>query len=1306
MVDLKTAANVPAPAKDEVYAFPTTVGQKRFWALNSLAPGNPALNMPLAARLEGRLDREKFQAALDAVVHRHEILRSSFQAEDEDVVQVVHPSNRHAIHWIERPESTRERVTEATRELMHAEALKTLDLAKESQLRATIATFSPDEHLLMLTMHHIICDGWSNGILLRELAENYTRLSQGNMPPAEDLPLQYGDYAVWQKEWLASGEAAEQLAYWRSHLGEELPVLNLPTDRPRGPRPTFNGHIHTLLLPQETADGLRMVCQREKVTPFMLHLSAYVLLLHRYAGREDFVVGSPAANRNQTELEGMIGLFANPLLFRFKIDPTTTFRQLLAQVRDLSLANFGRQEYPFELIGEELRGERSHRGVPWLQAYFIFQKAFMQPQEMPGLHLTPLRSTSAGAMFEWMLGVLERNEGVRLQLEYNTDLFDLETIERALRHLEAILTASIRQPDFIIGDIDLNLATPVGFPENDDARSATTESSLLTKVSAAFGQGSEAILLAYRSARLSLGGLQTYTARIKELLVKTPVAPPARIAILSEDRLFALASAVAVCEAGHTAVLLPAIPASGPFDAILTGSISEPTLQTVSASSPATLRTSGLVLQNDLGTELITVGPIALAALGRQAESLATVLRIQARDCVLATAAIHTPLGWEEILAAWLRGACAVSDAECDEPPVLNASVLLLPSAWWEQMMQRSNSPWPAVSAKARLIALDRDPISPAVVNSLGKPATRVVQRFQPRSIGLTVAIQNLRPAGGNHSTGDSRIPAIWIDGWECQIADQRGIPCPHGVPGRLIVTARTGDFPTTRDPDGEWVRERNDGSLEWTGQAAGPDLLSAGNVELKEIADVAARHASVGSVCVVRGPKGDAQTWTWALHVTPATDGGVTPDDLKAFVAERLPGYMVPPVVAVHAKLPLTPAGRIDYQALNDPKWFSPPDPAISPSGLTASPETAAACNEIETRLSALFSELLHVPVTDMRRSFFDLGGHSLLGVKLFARIEKEFGQRLPLATLLSSSSVRGLARRLGDAGSGAAQWSCLVPIHTSGNGPVFFCVHGAGGNVLLYRELARHMAPDVRFYGLQARGLDGHSASQTKIEDMAELYLSEILAVQPHGPYFVGGYCMGGNIAYEIAQLLARQGKAVGLVAMLDTFNLRKSQYTGSALARFRIWLQKSGFHLNTLVHLSMAERRVYVAEKMRMARELLHGKGQAWLSPRPAPNEAEDAGGRIVTFVQNANHIALTRHDPQPYAGDVALFRPRKNYYTFRDPQMGWGDLVQGRLESIVVTANPHAMLIEPFVKKLAEELKRRIVVPAADKSPPVT
>lgn len=1201
------AQGLPADPPFEELVFPTTVGQKRFWSLDALQPGNPALNMPLASRLVGRLDRRAVQLSLDEMLRRHEVLRCRFEMEREELVQVVQAPGPVDVRWIDCTGTPLEKRAEQVEAVKLEEGSRSFNLARGPLLRAAVATFSESEHVLMMSMHHIVSDGWSNGVLLREFAENYTRVVQGQIPPFDDLPLQYADFSVWQQDWLKGPDGAAQRQYWNDYLGSEVPALNLPTDHPRGRTPTHNGTIHSRLLSLDLSDRFRQACQRENATPFMGYLAAYVLLLYRYSGRSEFVIGSPAACRNQTELEGMIGLFANPVLFRPRVARGMTFRQLLHHVRDATLANFSRQEYPFELLAENLRTEESRRGVPWLQAYFIFQKAFLQPQSMPDLELTPLRSISPGAMFEWMLGLVERSEGVRLQLEFNTDLFEGASMDRALVHLERIVSTAARDLDFSVDALTLD-ESPVAVGASITSASS---GSLMDLLVAGLGENREVCLLECGERTLKWGGLRDQLQA-------------------SADPLATLSACVKECVGG----------AAG-------------------------------------GCPTEVVSTVA---------SLAPALSLAASDRVLSTGSLENREGWEELLLAWSSGATVVRPVACRPSEVRKASsqatVVFAASALISACLRQDSNAF----TRCRLLVLDSEDLQPAAMQCL-KEAFTVHRLPHPTTRSTTALFRN-------HPTPTPPPPHLppWtimaVPGWTIDLVDRNGNVAPAGVPGRLRLTHSS---PASEVVLGDWMRIGAAGILRWLGNGLTMERTDRWSGELSDLVKVAQHHAAVWSARVGVAPQAGNNV---ILHVVLRAGANVNSTDLLGYLSGRIPAYMVPAAVAIHTEFPVTADGAVDQRALDDSRWLETTK-ASRADELSISKEDGICRDPIETRLSEMFSELLRVSQVDPRLSFFELGGHSLLAVKLFARIEQEFKQRLPLATLLSASSVRGLADCIRSARSGVSPWRCLVPISTAGDGPKFFCVHGAGGNVLLYRDLARHLAPQVRFYGLQAVGLDGETPCLSSIQEMAERYLREILIEQPNGPYHLGGYCMGGNIAYEIAQLLIRRGEEVRLLALLDTFNLTKSTFTGSPMAQFRIWLQKLGFHFDTLLRLNSRDRRRYLAEKYRMARELVAGKRVAH-SGRKATSATGNADAPDgFASVQLANHAALRAHRPQPYAGTVTVFRPNKNYYTFQDPDLGWGDLVKGPLETLVVARNPHTMLIDPFVEGLVRQLAQRMV-----------
>ena len=430
----------------EVFEFPATLAQRRFWLLDQLHPGNPALNMPLAFDLKGRLDRDALSRSLAEILRRHEALRTSFASVDGEVKQVAASSVGLPFETQDLanlPESERE--VEAERQV-EEEARRPFSLAEAPLFRARLIRLSDREHVLLLTLHHIVCDGWSNGILVRELGALYEAYASGRPSPLPELPIQYADYACWQREWLASARFDQSLAYWKERLSAPLVDLELPFDRPRSRRRQTGGVIESRLLPATLSRELKALGKREDATMFMLFLAAFQTLLFRYTGQPDLVLASPSANRHPAETEKLIGCFAHPLLLRTDLSGNPEFTELLERVRDVALGAFNHQALPFERLVEELRGDGNSGAAPNPRVLFIYQSAFMRPLELPELSLVPRRSVSPGAQVDLVQSVVERDEGHRLQLEYDPELFDHETIRTLLAHFQTLLESIVRDP--------------------------------------------------------------------------------------------------------------------------------------------------------------------------------------------------------------------------------------------------------------------------------------------------------------------------------------------------------------------------------------------------------------------------------------------------------------------------------------------------------------------------------------------------------------------------------------------------------------------------------------------------------------------------------------------------------------------------------------------------------------------------------------------------------------------------------------------------------------------------------------------
>jgi acyl-CoA synthetase (AMP-forming)/AMP-acid ligase II/pimeloyl-ACP methyl ester carboxylesterase len=448
---LLAAATAPTPAEE--FVMPCGISQQRFWVVDQLVAGNSALNIPLALELKGPLDVEALHKALQSVIMRHESLRTSFAWIDDEVKQIISPQVRFHFQQKDLTSVPVELREECLQQEMVAEAVRPLTLTKAPILRAKLLHLDLEHHALMITLHHIICDGWSNGVIVRDLGLFYDAILKGENARVPELPIQYADYVMWQREWLETAEFREQMAYWEKQLRGNLRALDFPTDHPRRVGRMFPSTIESLLLTEALTTEIKRKCHELGMTIFMIFFAAYVVLLHRYSGQARFMVSTTAANRTRPELENIVGQFANPMLLACDLRENPSFRELLQRVHRQMLDAVSRQEVPFESLTEKLENDTGEK--PVIQAHFLFQKAFMQPGRYGQLDLKPLRSVSPGTTFELMFGIVERAEGARLQMEYNSALFEKATIDRMLQHFRILLEGAMESLDMPVGEMPL-----------------------------------------------------------------------------------------------------------------------------------------------------------------------------------------------------------------------------------------------------------------------------------------------------------------------------------------------------------------------------------------------------------------------------------------------------------------------------------------------------------------------------------------------------------------------------------------------------------------------------------------------------------------------------------------------------------------------------------------------------------------------------------------------------------------------------------------------------------------------------------
>ncbi|RLD12812.1 non-ribosomal peptide synthetase, partial [candidate division KSB1 bacterium] len=444
--------------EEEVYVFPTSFGQRRFWFLDQFEPGSPYYNIPLAIRVRGRFDIGIFKRVIDEIVDRHEILRTTFWPEKGEPLQIIAPELHLDIPVVDLTHLHGEKLDEEIKRLATVEARTPFDLAKGPLFRVTILKASETDHVLLVTMHHIISDGWSIGVLIREITALYAAFSQGKPSPLPELPIQYADFAEWQREYLQGEVLEEQLNFWKKQLGSNPPVLELPTDRPRPQIQTNVGASERMVFPKELTDKLYGLARQEGATLFMVLLAGLRVLLGRYAGQSDLTIGTPIANRNRAEIEPLIGLFINTLVLRNQFDDNPTFREMIRRERQITLSAYDHQDLPFEYLVDALQPSRDMSYPPLFQVMLILQNAPMKGTQVGDLSFEQIDVDMGTSTHDLTFSITENPNGLVIDVEYNTDLFERTTIQRLLRHYRQLFEAVTADPEQRV--LNVNFLSP------------------------------------------------------------------------------------------------------------------------------------------------------------------------------------------------------------------------------------------------------------------------------------------------------------------------------------------------------------------------------------------------------------------------------------------------------------------------------------------------------------------------------------------------------------------------------------------------------------------------------------------------------------------------------------------------------------------------------------------------------------------------------------------------------------------------------------------------------------------------------
>ena len=1091
-----------------------------------------------------------------------------------------------------------------------------------------------------------------------------------------------------------SAESVERdLAYWRQKLAGIPAILELPTDRPRPPAQTFRAVRESVRFPEGVRQALDELSEREGLPLFVVLLAAFQTLLTRYTRQDDIVVGSVISSAEEVDA-------ATAVAIRTDMSGDITFRQLLGRVSEVVSGAREHQSVPWDRLVEAVQPDRDASRNPVFQALFSLEGAELPADSDFGIaNLAPDEGT---LKVDLHVLLCDRGDDLAAHFAYSTDLFDATTIVRMAGHFQKLLEGIVANPNEKISRLPLLTDAErhqLVVEWNDTGMDYARDRCVHQLFEAQAARTPNATAVVFGDTRLTYSELDRRANQLANHLIKLGARPDGLVGICVERCAEMVVGLLGILKAGSAYVPLdPAYPrdriafmledAEVPLlitQAPLTANLPSVNSKVVllDADWPEIAKQSDKSPALDLDPEnrayvIYTSGstgkPKGVEIPHRAVVNFLTTMADQpgmsASDRLLAVTTLCFDIAGLEMYLPLTQGALVeiVSrEVASDGNQLLGrltgsgATVMQATPATWRMLLEAGWTGDPRLK-----ILIGGEAVSQKLASQLAQRSGSVWNVYGPTETTIWSTTSQL---DGERAVTIGRP----IGNTEIFILDKVLQPVPIGVAGELhiggdglargylkrpeLTAEKFISHPLNADPKarlyktGDLVRYLPNGNIEFLGRIDHQVKIRGFRIELGEIETVLRQHPGINDTVVVAREDTPGEKRVVAYFV-PTGKKAPTVAELRAFLKEKLPEYMLPSVFVMLKSMPLTPNGKVDRRSLPAPQQIE-----MAPAGDFVAPR-----DEVESKMVKIWEEVLGVRPIGVQHDFFELGGHSLLAAKLMSLIGREFNSNLPIATLFQARTVEQLTRILRDRGW-KPTWSSLVAIQTQGTKPPFFCVHGIGGNVLGFYDLARRLGPAQPFYGLQAQGLDGSAVPHTRVEDMAAHYVKEIRKVQPQGPYFLGGLSFGGAVAFEMAHQLKAQGQEIGLVALFDTY-AGKSKSTASLLLKF--------------LTLPLKRKLMYTEQKIRFT---IHGI-QRWIYRLSLP--------RVLKEVRAAHKAADDSHVMQHYDGPVTLFIPfDPSLRSSDDPKADW-EAFAAKVEIQEVPGDHDSVLDEPHVRVLAERL----------------
>ncbi len=1321
---------------------PLSNEQQSIYIDSELRDDPATYNRPCVYRLSGDLDRVALARSLQAIVSRHSVLRSTISSQSGQLQEsvrddVVVDLPFHDFTGIAEPLG-------AAWAEVHRAARRSFDLQNGPLFRFSLLRIGDGEYFLNATFHHIVFDAASEQVFGDELAAQYDAVHAGAAPSLPFLPIQYRDYAVWQhaQERDEPARAAQSIDYWRRAL-ESVPPAALAEDSGTSLNQTAPSHtdfcLDAGLLPR-----FRQLCRQYSATPFMLLLAVFGVLIDRYAGKKDVVIACPLSRRNRPELERLIGLFIDTKPFVIRVEPAESFLQHLAKVRKTCIEALSHDDVTLQQMTARGALRRANGAISLFGVFFVFESFRSTHVRSAGLEIRAERMNAALPAARCVLEIADKGDQIFGTLHCGHHQFQGSPSDLVVGHFLRLLESAVQDPELTIRDLPMLTGIErrkILVTWNETSASYPRDKCLHQLFEDQADRTPDAIAVVCKDEKLSFLKLNERSDRLADRLRSLGVGADVPVGLHGDRSIGTLVGLLAILKAGGAYVPLPAGGPQSRYAAVAQDStirivvashedIAVPeshSYEVVYADDASTdqpafpeQRRSGDARPESLACILYTSGstgkPKGVCVEHRGLVNLMTHrLARQFDPSHFQVAALTSPITFDasitQIFSPLLTGGTLVIEPGIEE---------LLASEWFDRLTAFTGAAT-VITALAERRGL---PASVRVVAVGGEPVParlREMVRGHPTCVRLDV-LYGLTECSGYSTTAvlfdrlaacdasdaensrDLRTIGRPIANTQVYVLDQALQPVPIGVPGELFI----GGDGLTRgflgDPEhtaqrflanpfivgrllyrtGDMVRWRPDGQLEFLGRIDQQVKLRGNRIELGEIESLLSSHPQVsGCAAMLRERQPGGQQLV--AYFVPVPGKEPPPPELRRYLRERLPEYMLPSTLVMLPALPLSSNGKVDRQALPDPDATH-----ATPCGEQVPPRDAT-----EEQLAAIWEDLLRIPRVGIHENFFALGGHSLLAVELFARIEKQFQRRLPLASLFRHETVAALAALLAEPERAE---SPVVVVEVQGGAPGWrplFVLPNLGGDLLSNRQLVRALGSQIPVLGLQASLTGDGPDSLLNFEATAALYVQALREFQPQGPYSLAGYSYGGSLAYEMACQLVKQGAHVDLLAIIDTrpnlglADRGRGWRTRTLLARLHnlpFWILDDALAGSPAGLLRSAGRRLH-----RLARRYYGRlKGQTTI---PEIEEVLD----VATIPSQgrermANSFrALQSYEARPYPGRVTLIRARtRPLFCAPDPDLGWGRLAHGGVDLRIVPGYHRDILDRPCVENVAIEL----------------